>query len=297
MIGSMLDLTERNRAEELERERAELARAVASMDQVLGVVGHELRTPLAGLRAMSEFLLTDGAEETPEFGQFLRGIHAEVVRMSATVHSLLEAARLNSGKVTWNWSTFGLAPICAGAVEAVRPVVDAGRVALTLTVEPAGLAMTGDADAVRRLVLNLLSNAHRHTAAGRIDVSVRAVPAARPGAAAGVRIDVRDTGCGIRPEIRERLGEAFALNSGVVGKPHVTGTGLGLAICKGIVAAHGGDIVIESEPGRGTTVTATLLADLEAPAVGSSRHDPGGLDDLHDPGGPDNTHTFDGVAA
>jgi PAS domain S-box-containing protein len=268
MIGSMLDITERKRAEELERERASLTRAVESMDHVLGVVGHELRTPLAGLRAMSEFLLTDGADQAQEYNQFLRGIHDEVVRMSGTVHNLLEAARLNSGKARWNWSDFGLAEVCRDAVEAVRPVVDADQVALTLTVEPADLSMRGDADAVRRLVLNLLSNAHKHTAKGQIDVSVTAATDAT--GAAAVRVEVRDTGSGIRLEVRDRLGEAFALNSGVVGEMFVTGTGLGVAICKGIVAAHGGGIEIQSAPGRGTAVTAILLADLPGPVAEQS---------------------------
>jgi signal transduction histidine kinase len=265
MIGSMLDLTARERAEELERERAALARSVASMDQVLGIVGHELRTPLAGLRAMSEFLLTDGAQEAPEYGQFVRGIHDEVVRMSGTVHNLLEAARLNSGKARWNWSAFAVGDVCADAVESVRPVVDAGRVALGLTVDPPDLTMRGDADAVRRLVLNLLSNAHKHTARGEIAVRAWAVTTA--GGATTVRVEVRDTGTGIAPEVRARLGEAFALNSGVVGKTYVTGTGLGVAICKGLVAAHGGTIEIDSEPGRGTRFTATLLADLPGPVA------------------------------
>ena len=266
MIGSMLDISERKRAEELERERVALTRAVASMDHVLGVVGHELRTPLAGLRAMSEFLLTDGAREAAEFETFLHGIHDEVVRMSGTVHNLLEAARLNSGKARWNWSAFAVADVCGEAVESLRLVVDPARVALTLAVEPADLRMRGDADAVRRLVMNLLSNAHKHTAAGSIAVTARATTVG-PDAAPAVCVEVRDTGCGIAPDVRARLGEAFALNSGVVGKTYVTGTGLGVAICKGIVLAHGGAIDIDSAPGRGTAVSAPHRADLPGPAT------------------------------
>jgi PAS domain S-box-containing protein len=292
MIGSMLDITERKRAEEVERERAALARAVESMDQVLGVVGPELRTPLAGLRAMSEFLLTDGAAQAQEFDQFVEGIHDEVVRMSGTVHNLLEAARLNSGKARWNWSRFALAEVCGDAVGGVRREVEARRVALTLTVEPPDLCMNGDADAVRRLVLNLLSNAHKHTAAGRIEVVVSAADndADSAGSAMAppraIRVVVRDTGSGIRPEVRARLGQAFALNSGMVGKAFVTGTGLGVAICKGIVVAHGGSIEIESDPGRGTEVTAILRADL---ARAASEEDAG----AGDPAAID----FEGVAA
>jgi K+-sensing histidine kinase KdpD len=76
---------------------------------------------------------------------------------------------------------------------------------------------------------------------------------------------VSDTGSGIPPEIIDRLGDAFALNAGVVGARHVSGTGLGLAICKGIVEAHGGELSVDSEVARGTTVTVRLWADLDGP--------------------------------
>jgi signal transduction histidine kinase len=263
------NITALRQAEALERERAALRNAVGAMDHVLGVVGHELRTPLAGLRAMSEFLLTDGARQTAEFDTFLRGIHEEAVRMADTVNNILEAARLNSGRARWNWADVDVTEVCARAMESVGPVVDTTAVALTLRVEPPGLRMRGDADAIRRLVMNLLSNAQKHTARGSIAVTVHEH---RDGAApntAGprrVRIEVRDTGTGIPEEIRTRLGEAFALNSGVVGGSYVSGSGLGLAICKGIVAAHGGEITFTSVEGRGTTVRATLAADLAAPA-------------------------------
>jgi len=82
-----------------------------------------------------------------------------------------------------------------------------------------------------------------------------------------VEITVADTGAGIPPEIRDRLGEAFALNAGLVGPNHVNGTGLGLAICKGIARAHGGGLSISSEIGKGTTVVARLRADLEGPVT------------------------------
>jgi PAS domain S-box-containing protein len=268
------DITARRQAEALERERAALRQAVGAMDHVLGVVGHELRTPLAGLRAMSEFLLTDGARQSSEFETFLRGINEEVVRMANTVNNILEAARLNSGRAKWNWSDVDVTEVCATAMDSVGPVIDAAAVRLTLRVEPPGVRMRGDADAIRRLVMNLLSNAQKHTARGSIDIIVRELRDAAAPAPAHRRlhIEVRDTGAGIPQEIRVRLGEAFALNSGVVGASYVSGSGLGLAICKGIVAAHGGEITFTSVEGRGTTVRVTLAADLSAPA------EPGGVE-------------------
>jgi signal transduction histidine kinase len=80
-----------------------------------------------------------------------------------------------------------------------------------------------------------------------------------------VELSVSDTGDGIEPAVLDRLGQAFALNSGVVDDSHFEGGGLGLAICKGIAAAHGGLIRIDSEQGKGTVVTAWLRADLPGP--------------------------------
>jgi PAS domain S-box-containing protein len=259
-------------AEQLERERLALKDAVAAMEQVLGVVGHELRTPLAALRAISEFLLSDDARATREWEVFLRNLNDEVVRMSDTVDALLEAARLNSGQAKWNWTEFDLGQACDGALEPARPLVNASRVALTCRVEPPDARMRGDADAVRRLVTNLVTNARKHTTDGGIEVAAQLLDEEVEGVRRRwVQLHVSDTGSGIPPEIVERLGEAFALNAGVVGARHVSGTGLGIAICKGIVEAHGGEMTIDSAPGRGTTVLVRLWADLDGPVKGPGK--------------------------
>jgi PAS domain S-box-containing protein len=259
LVVSHHDITERRRARELERERTGLREAVTGMEQVLGVVGHELRTPLAGLRAMSEFLLTDAARGTAEYEQFLNGMSDEVARMSQTVDNLLEAARLNSGKARWNFRAFAVRDVCDEAIDTIRPLIDLAKVAIDLNVDPANLAMRGDAEAIRRLIINLANNARKHTEAGRIALQAAALS---DSAGDWVEFVLSDTGCGIAPEIQSRLGEPFALNSGVVGSYSVSGAGLGLAICKSIVAAHGGSLAIDSAPGAGTRITVRLRADL-----------------------------------
>jgi signal transduction histidine kinase len=253
---------ELERAYEVERERNSLRDAVRAHEQVLGVVGHELRTPLAAIRAMAEFLLTDGASSTPQFQDFLEAIDGEVVRMSAMVNDLLEVARLNSGVAKWDWSTISVAEACGEAVASVRPLVNSTKVALTLDVTPTELSMRGDGGAIRRMVLNLLTNACKFTHAGSIEVGAKQITSSDKDC---IEIRISDTGKGIEPEKALRLGEAFALNSGVVGDRFVDGSGLGLAICRGIVSAHGGSISFESVPLRGTTVTVRLRANLAEP--------------------------------
>jgi PAS domain S-box-containing protein len=270
MVGVVTDVSGQKHTQLLEGERSALKKAVASMEQVLGVVAHELRTPLAGVRAMTEYLLEAAPRDTVEFDQFLRSMNHEVVRMADTVNNLLEAARINSGRARWNWSTFDVAELCREAVSRAMPLVDPAAVTMSSSVQAAELNMNGDADAVSRLLLNLLSNAAKHTQRGTIRVTASLSEEA---GRLWLDLEVSDTGEGIAPEILDRLGEAFALNSGIVGAKHVRGTGLGLAICAGIAAAHGGRVRFHSHVGEGTAARVRLRADLDGP-VTSEAHAP-----------------------
>ena len=248
-------------AKKLEEERNCLQTALAAQEKALGVVSHELRTPLAAARAMAEFLLTDGADPL-ESRHFVQAIHDEVVRMSTMVNDLLEVSRLNSGAAKWNWGVVPVAEACDAALDSVRPLLRGKAVDLLLDVQPTDLTVSGDAEAVRRLVLNLVGNAVKFTDEGSVHLR-----ATRVTAAGGdfVEIRVTDTGSGMTRETAAKLGEAFALNTGMLGDGHATGSGLGLSICKAIVAAHGGTIAVASEVGRGTTITVLLRADLAEP--------------------------------
>lgn len=242
-----------------------LAQAVSKTDRVLGIVAHELKTPLAGLRAMTEFLLTDEARIAGQLEPLLQSIHDESIRLATTVDELLEAARLSSGKANWRWSEFALSQVCDEALEGVRRLLGQ-KVTLEVQVSPKGATMRGDSEAVRRLLSNLVSNSRKHTARGTIRVEMRRY---NIGSAQWIELNVADTGRGMTRGVRDRLGQPFVLNSGMVGEEG--GTGLGLAICKGIVAAHGGSIRVESEVGRGTVVTVMLRADLDGPAANLSK--------------------------
>jgi PAS domain S-box-containing protein len=263
------DISERKRLESAEQERASLRQAVAAMEQVLGVVGHELRTPLAAMRMTSELLLGEDVRRSEQIAPLLGSINQAAVRMADTVNDLLEAARLNSGLANWNWFEFSPTTVCEEAVAALRPLLDPSRVTISLLAESRDtLFMQGDAEAFRRMVTSLADNARRFTETGVIDITVRALP---DGDAHWVELVVRDTGCGIPAEIRDRLGEPFALNAGIVGDRYCGGTGLGLAICRGIALAHGGTVSIDSDVGKGTCVTVRLRADLPGPIRAASK--------------------------
>lgn len=231
---------------------------------VLGVIAHELRSPLASLRAMAEFLLTEEARALGDWEFFHQSIHDEIVRLSDLLDNLLEAARIASGKARWNWDEVRLDVACSEALDGVRYLIDRSRIALEFEVRPPDAVMKGDRDAVQRLILNLLNNSRRHTTEGRIQVDAAIVDDA---AGAWCAITVTDTGSGMEPHVVARLGAAFALNSGVVDAGGKGGTGLGLAICNSIAAAHGGSMSVRSAAGEGTSITARLRADLAEPAT------------------------------
>ena len=253
---------ERKRAERAARERKGLQEAIGAMEQVLGVVAHELRTPLTSLRLISEYLLTEEGRDMSLNDHFLRSINSEVLRMADMVTTILEAARLESGAARWNWGVVSAEQVCRDALEVVGPLVDHSQIELSVSVRPETLTFAGDSDALRRLLVNLINNALRHTVQGGIEVGAAEVH--RDGER-WVHLSVRDTGSGIPEQIAGKLGEAFALNAGVATSTRPGGTGLGLAICRGIASVHGGEITLATAVGRGSTFTAVLRADLAGP--------------------------------
>jgi signal transduction histidine kinase len=260
LLRSVRYAIERNRAERIEQERRGLESALSAMDHLLGVLGHELRTPLTALRLMSEYMLSDQAIAVAQWDRFLGSINGEVLRMTDMVNNLLEAARLDSGVSQWRWGTVEAAKVCGEALSLLRPLLNDAPVELRSIVEPENLVFSGDPDAIRRLLVNLVSNGIKHTRKGSIEVALRS-------RSAQIVVTVTDTGTGIPEDVARRLGTAFAINSGIAGSSTSGGTGLGLAICKGIAAVHGGVISVSSKVGVGAVFTVTLRGDLEGPAA------------------------------
>ncbi len=268
LLRSVLFAHERKRAQLTERERRHLREAVREAERVLGIVGHELRTPLAALRATTEYLLTPEAKDSAEWDVFLNSIHNEVTRMAELVNNMLEAARLNSGRSMWCWGPVNLSEACDDALNVLRPLVSHQRIELRCIHERENLHLRGDASAVQRLILNLVSNSAKFTEEGFIEIRTRQY---LEKGRSWVEVRVEDSGTGISETVVSKLGEAFVLSSGALGSDYVKGTGLGLSICKAIVAVHGGDLTVASTPGKGTVFTARLRADLEAPMRGSRK--------------------------
>jgi len=213
---------------------------------------HELRTPLARLKVTTSLTLS-GQRSAGEYREALEVADRTADTMSRIVQDLLLLARSDAGQLKLQLQPVPLEEVLRAAVSLTSGPGPMPRV------EPgaAEAAVLGDREHLGRLFANLLENAVRHTPPeGRIALEVEAVEAPA-GEGGRVRVRVRDTGEGIPPEhlphVLERFYRVDTARSRSRG-----GTGLGLALCQSIVQAHQGTLTVESEVGRGTTVTVEL---------------------------------------
>ena len=225
--------------------------ALESKDVFIGTVSHELRTPLTTMRGFLDILLERREEFGEEVAGYLEVMERSVQRQQLLVRDLLTVAGSRRAPIALDRQPVDLVRVVQEAVGAVR--AEAERKGVQLACEPPGhpVAASVDAHRVSQVVENLLTNAIRYTpAGGTIDVAL-----IEEGASAIVR--VRDTGIGISDEDQERLFEQF-FRAQEARSAAIRGIGLGLAIVQAIVEAHGGEVLVESQLGQGTTVTVRL---------------------------------------
>ncbi len=214
-------------------------------------VSHELRTPLTGIKGAVETVLEYPALDTEIRDNFLNMAVEECDRMTRIVSDLLVLSRLDNKRTAWKIETFSASSFLDHLYDVMS--VEAKNRNHTFTRNyPADMPMvTGDKEKLQQVLINILSNAMKYTAdGGRISITGRA-------SSKGIGICVEDNGMGIPKEDIPRLFERFYR----VEKARTSdagGTGLGLAIAKEIIDAHGGDIRVESESGKGTRVFVLL---------------------------------------
>ncbi len=219
---------------EQERERM----LESSRRELVAWMSHDLRTPLAGVRAMAE-AIEDGVVDDPEtVTRYCRRIRVETDRLADMVGDLFELSRISAGALRLSVERVALADLVAEALERAEPMARAKGVQLRGHAET-DLPVAADADEIGRVLRNLLVNAIRHTPS---DGTVEVV-----GAADGARAYVAVTdACGGIPD--SDLGRVFdvAFRGTAARTPHDGGAGLGLAIARGIVEAHDGEIAVEN---------------------------------------------------
>jgi two-component system phosphate regulon sensor histidine kinase PhoR len=232
-----------------------IRRAETIRREFVANVSHELKTPLASIKALTETLEGGAMDDPPAARDFLQRMHVEVDGLAQLVQELLDIARIESGRTPLSFAVGSLvAPVQAG-VERLRPQADRAGVELRFEgpVEPIDARI--DVARIEGAVINLVHNAIKFTpAGGTIAVAVRREPAAGSNAPVA-RVTVTDTGVGIAPDDCDRLFERFYKSDRSRAS---SGTGLGLAIVKHAVIAHGGQVGVTSQLGAGSTFWFTL---------------------------------------
>ena len=240
-------------AYEQQRRRAEaLAELDAAKTAFFSNVSHEFRTPLTLLLGPLEDELADlaGSQDRALRRARLETAHRNSLRLLRLVNSLLDFARVESGRIQAIYVPTDLASYTTELASLFRSAVEKAGLTLDVRCEQSAEPVFVDRDMWEKIVLNLLSNAFKYTFSGGITVELKRV-------AGAVELSVADTGIGIGSDQLPHLFERFHRVTGARARTH-EGTGIGLSLVHELVRLHGGDVRVVSEEGRGSVFTLTL---------------------------------------
>jgi two-component system phosphate regulon sensor histidine kinase PhoR len=229
------------------------ARLAKLQTDFVNKVSHDLRTPLTSIRMFVETLQLGRLQDADRQAEALEIISDETARLSGLINRLLDWARMESGRRSYQLRREPVEGIVDAALAAFAPQLLDGKVALTRTVAPDLPAVVADRDALAEALLNLLNNAYKYTGPEK-RIEVRA---SRSGPT--VLLSVADNGPGIAPREQKRVFDKFYRGSDPLSRS-IEGTGLGLSMVKHIVTGHGGKVSVASDLGHGATFTIALPA-------------------------------------
>jgi signal transduction histidine kinase len=232
--------------------------ASTARSHFIAMLAHEVRTPLTAILGYAQMLETQlPAQAPPRAGELVRSILECTSHVTSLVTDTLDLARIDSGQMPLDVAEVDVREAIEGALVAVRPRAITEEVTLEWTPPAAEVRVRGDARKLRQLVINLLANAIKHSREGeRVVITLDAT-------GDQYAIAVEDNGPGIAPRDRARIFESFARGKHDDGE----GAGLGLSLVHRLCELHGGQIELESEPGKGARFTARLPV-RPPPAVG-----------------------------
>lgn len=237
IVAISQDITERKHSE------IQLQEAVRLRDEFLSVASHELRTPLMSLTLQLELIHRDLSEESRrQVDPRMSAVRRQVGRLTLLVDNLLDVSRIAAGKLELELSDVDLVPLVRDVLDRMRGILHPSGSEVTFHAPPEPVVGHWDAARLDQVLMNLLGNAARYGQGRPITVSVRADNA-------HAWLSIRDEGIGIAPEDLERI---FGRFERAVSRRHYGGLGLGLFITRQIVEALGGQVRVESEPGRGS---------------------------------------------
>src|SRR5881296_1452093 len=230
----------------------ELRRLEQVRTEFVANVSHELRTPLTAIQGYLETLLSGALEERENARRFLDIVFRHTERLGRLLNDLTDLSNIEMGRVSLKLAPTRLDEVVDAVLAIMSPKAASGRVTLQSRLSSDLPSVLADRDRLVQIVINLVDNAVKYTSeGGRVTVQAQKPTDGQ------IEVDVIDTGIGIPPADLPRITERFYRVDKARSR-ELGGTGLGLAIVKHLVFAHGGQLRIESEPARGTTVRVTL---------------------------------------
>jgi len=247
----LADQKVQNVTDELRKTNARLRKMSALKDEFVSLTSHELRTPLTAISGSLSTVLEGyaGKIDTKTRG-FLDGAYNESLRLLRLVNNLLNISRIELGRLKFDMEKLNLLSATTSAVEALKTQVEEKKIELVFEADK-DLTVNADQDKLREVFINLISNAIKYTDKGRIAITVW-----KQGGTA--IISVEDSGRGILFKDQKKLFKKFERVDSIKAAKKKGGTGLGLYICRNLIEGMGGEIWLQSEHGKGTTIFFTL---------------------------------------
>ena len=242
--------------QEIEEKGRQLELASQHKTQFVASMSHELRTPLNAIIGLTEMMVTNA----PRFGtekatEPLRRVHRAGTHLLGLINQVLDLSKIEAGKLELNPESVNLAPLIDEVIGTARQLAEQNKNRLVVEAQEKLGTLTVDPMRLRQILLNLLSNACKFTSQGEVKLRVRQIVDGRN----WIEFAVSDTGIGMTPEQQAKLFEEFTQADSSTARRY-GGTGLGLAITRKLARMMGGDVTMESAPGKGSVFSVRLPA-------------------------------------